>query len=425
MYEKSNINYDSVVTRSAKVSWIAKTEPSPQPKSKFVKLIYELLKDTKIPCKFIFASGETLCLGQCEPKFTVTFHSDNVLKKGFDEYALGQAYVNGEIEIEGSMPSLFETRNYMKGQITTIFMLKMWLRMLFCNPINLNRDSITRHYSFGDDFYLTFVDHKYHIYSHCLFQSDNESLEDAAEHKFATMAKALKLKPGNRLLDIGAGWGAVIRYAGPRDIHVTALTIAEDSYKLHKELIAKSNLSNCEVHLKDFLEHDPKEPYDAIVIFGVIEHIPNYRQFTEKVWKCLKPGGFIYLDASAVLEKYNVSNFVRNYIYPGTHTYLCLPDLIQELLMHGFKLLEVVDETHEYYLTLRHWAQRFDANREIIIKRWGEKVFRSFRLYLWGGSHDMRTRDLQAYHLVAERTLDPGIRPGLFKRFRYFIRSLA
>jgi len=425
MYEMSEVKHSEVVIRDTDATRIAMMAPSLQPKDKFAKLIYKSLKNTKIPCKFIFASGETLRLGKREPEFTVTFHSDSMLKNGFDEYSLGQAYVNGEVEIKGSMPSLFEIRKYMQGKITSFFMIKMWLRILFRNPINLNHDSIAQHYSLGDNFYLIFLDRNYHLYSHCLFKTDNESLEEAAEHKLATMAKALQLKPGMRLLDIGAGWGAVSRYAGPKDIHVTALTIHEDSCKLHQDLIAANNLSNCEVHLEDFLEHDPEEPYDAIVIFGVIEHIPHYRRFTEQVWKCLKPGGRIYLDASAVLEKYNVSNFVRHYIYPGTHTYLCLPDLIQEFLMHGFKVLEVVDETHEYDLTLGHWAQRFDANREVIIKLWGQKVFRAFRTYLWGGSHDMRSRGLQAYHVVAERTEDSGIRPGLFKRIRYFIRSLT
>lgn len=405
--------------------WIVRTEPSPQPKGKYARHLYELLKHTEISCEFNFASGETLRLGQGKPEFTVTFHSDNVFKKGFDEYLLGRAYVNSEIEIEGNVSELFEIRKHMKGEITSLFMFKMWLNLFFRNPINLNRNAIAQHYSFGDDFYLNFVDGKYHLYSHCLFRTNSESLEEAADRKMATMAKSLKLKPGMRLLDIGAGWGAVTRFAGPQDIHVTALTIHEDSCKLHQELIVDKNLSNCKVHFEDFLEHDPEEPYDAIVIFGVIEHIPHYRRFTEQVWKCLKPGGRIYLDASAVLEKYNVSNFVRNYIYPGTHTYLCLPDLIQEFLMHGFKVLEVVDETSEYELTMSHWAQRFDANREVIIKLWGEKVFRAFRIYLWGGCHAMRSRGLQAYHVVAERTEDPGIRPGLFKRIRYFIRSLT
>lgn len=425
MYEMYEVKHDEVVTRGAEAAWAAQAALVQQPKGKCARMIYGLLKDIETPCEFTFASGEILRLGRCEPEFSVTFHSDSVLKKGLDEYLLGQAYVDGAIEIEGSMPSFFEIRPYMKGKLTSFFMLKMWLRMLLRNPINLNRDSIARHYSFGDEFYLTFVDRKYHLYSHSLFQSDNDSLEEAAEHKLATMAKALKLKPGMRLLDIGAGWGAVTRYAGPRDIHVTALTIHKDSLKLHRDLIDTNNFSNCEVLLEDFLEHDPKEPYDAIVIFGVIEHIPHYRHFARQVWKCLKPGGSIYLDASAVLEKYDVSNFVRNYIYPGTHTYLHLPDLIQEFLMHGFKVLEVVDETHEYDLTMSHWAQRFDANRENITRGWGEKVFRFFRMYLWGGSHAMRTRGLQAYHVVAERTDDPGIRPGLFKRIRYFYRSLT
>ena len=404
----------------------APLQPPSRPKGNLARLVYEVLKDTEIPCEFTFASGEKLHLGPPgDPAFTVAFKSDRVLAKELDEYAFGRAYVDGEIEIEGDMRSLFEVRKYLKSEFSTGFLLKMWMRIFLRNPIKLNRESIARHYNFGDDFYLAFIDRKYHLYSHCLFRADDESLEEAAENKFETLTRALQLEPGMRLLDIGAGWGAVTRYAGPRGIKVTGLTIAEDSQRLHEKLIATNNLKDCTIRLEDFLEHVPEQPYDAIVIFGVIEHIPQYRRFAEQVWKCLKPGGRIYLDASAVLEKYKASNFIRQYIYPGTHTYLCLPDLLQEFLMHGFKLHEVVDETHEYDLTLHHWATRFEANREYIVKRWGEQVFRTFRMYLWGGSHAMRTRSLQAYHVVAERTANPGIRPRLVKRLRYFIRSLT
>ena len=399
---------------------------APQPKSDYARLIEAVLKETKIPCAFIFPSGERLHLGpDTEPAFTIIFNSDKVLKKGLSEHAVGQAYVNGDIEVEGDMRSFFEIRQYFKRPVSSAFMLKMWLRMVVRNPINLNRESISQHFNFGDDFYLAFIDRKYHLYSHCHFHNDDESLEEAAEHKFETMSKALELKPGMRLLDIGAGWGAVTRYAGPRDIHVTSLTIAEDSHRLHQDLIETNNLTHCENRLEDFLAHTPAEPYDAIVIFGVIEHIPHYQRFVQQVWKCLKPGGRIYLDASAVEEKYRVSNFVRQYIFPGTHTYLYLPDLVQEFLLHGFRVLETVDEGHDYDLTLHHWAARFEANREVVIKRWGEQVFRAFRMYLWGGSHAMREHTLQAYHVVAQRTENPGIRPGLLKRIRYFIRSLA
>ena len=399
--------------------------PPPQPQCAAARLIHAALADVPIPCQFTFAQGETLRLGPAgEPAFSVVFHSDEVLSKKLDEYAIGRAYVEGQIEIEGDVHAFIDLRQHAKGNVSPGFLLRAYLQLLWSNRLRLNRAAIAHHYNFGDDFYLAFVDRQYHLYSHCLFHDDDETLEQAAEHKFATMAQALHLKAGDRLLDIGAGWGAVTRYAGPRGIHSTALTIAEDSHRLHQDLIAEQGLTNCQILLEDFLEHDPPEPYDAIVIFGVIEHIPHYRDFAAQVWKCLKPGGRIYLDASATREKYKVSNFVRRYIYPGTHTYLCLPDLLQEFLMHGFKVEEVVDETHEYALTLKHWASRFEANRQTVVERWGEAVFRAFRLYLWGGSHAMYNHQLQAYHVVAQRTEDPGIRPNFFKRLLYFIRSL-
>ena len=397
----------------------------PPPKDAVARLLYEGLKDTPIPCQFNFASGEVLNLGPSDgPAFTVTFHSDKPLSRGLNEFAVSQAYIAGELDIEGDMPSFFGIRKYLKGSMSSGFMLKTWLRLFLRNAVRLNRESIAHHYNYGDDFYQTFTDTKYSLYSHCLFDDDDESLEEAAENKFATMVRALDLKAGQRLLDIGSGWAAVTRYGGPRDIHVTALTIAPDSEKLHNRLIEEQGWAHCQVRLEDFLEHAPTEPYDAIVIFGVIEHLPHYRQFVDQVFNCLKPGGRIYLDASASTEKYSVSNFVRQYIYPGTHSYLCLPDLVQEFLMRGFKVLETVDETHEYDLTLYHWARRFEENRAFYVEKWGEAVFRAFRLYLWGGSHAMRSRGLQAYHVVAERTENPGIQPGFFRRLRYFIRSL-
>ncbi len=398
---------------------------SSKPRDPFARAIHELFKDVRAPCRFIFPGGETLRIGGEEPAFTVTFNSDRAFARGVDEFALGRAYVDGDIEIEGRMARFFEIREHMTGDLTPLFLFRMWLRILFRDPIRLNRESIAHHYNFGDDFYLTFVDRDHCLYSHCLFKTGDETLEEAAENKLSLMARRLRLEPGMRLLDIGAGWGAVTRFCGPRGVRVTALTIAEDSYKLHREMIRERNLDQCRVLLEDFLAHRPAEPYDAIVIFGVIEHIPHYRRFCERAWKVLKPGGRIYLDASAVLEKYDVSNFVRHYIYPGTHSYLCLPDLVREFLMHGFNVREIVDETLDYERTLAHWAQRLEESRDTIVQRWGEKVFRIFRLYLWGGSYALRVRDLQAYHVVVERTTSPGIRPGLLKRIRSFIRGLA
>jgi cyclopropane-fatty-acyl-phospholipid synthase len=156
-------------------------------------------------------------------------------------------------------------------------------------------------------------------------------------------------------------------------VHVTSVTLTKDSQIYTQKLIDEMGSENCAVFVEDFLEHEPEEPYDAVVIYGVIEHIPYYRKFCQHLWKCLKPGGLFYLDASATLEKYQMGDFTRTYIWPGTHTLLCVQDMLQELLNHGFDVVRVREETRDYELTMKHWASRFDENKEAITDGWGEK----------------------------------------------------
>jgi cyclopropane-fatty-acyl-phospholipid synthase len=160
------------------------------------------------------------------------------------------------------------------------------------------------------------------------------------------------------------------------------------------------------------------------VIFGVIEHIPNYRRFCERVWSALKPGGRLYLDASATKEKYAAGAFTRQYTWSGPHSCLALQLMVQELLFHGFEVVRVRRETRDYELTMRHWADRFEAKEDEVIERWNEQLYRAFRVFLRGGSHAFKTNRLQAYSVVAERRLDPGPRPGVVRRFGQFAGSL-
>ena len=147
-----------------------------------------------------------------------------------------------------------------------------------------------------------------------------------------TAFRAFDLQPGMRLLDIGAGWGGVFEYGCPRGIHVTGVTTFEDSYRYVKDLIQRNNFSG-EIILQDFLTYHPQEPFDAVVIYGVIEHIPYYRRFFERVWECLKPGGKIYIDGSASKEKYSLSQFARRYLWQGAHSCMCLQEVIREAMV--------------------------------------------------------------------------------------------
>lgn len=390
---------------------------------KISEVVQRAVATSGISCAIVLASGERLRFGEGEPQFTVTFHSDKPLLGPMSELALGEAYMRGEFDIDGDMFAMQEVRSQLQPH-GNLAIAVGFLWQLFAMPATwVNKNAIRQHYELGDDFYLALMDSRYRIYSQCIFERDDETLEEAAEHKLETMWRSLRLEPGMRLLDIGGGWGPVHQYCGPRGVATTSLTIAQDSYDYITALDQRMGLTNCTVKLEDFLVHEPDEPYDAIVIYGVIEHIPNYRRFASRVWRCLKPGGRLYMDGSAAIEKYQSSDFIRRHVWPGAHSFMCLQDVIQELLFHGMDVIETKNETHDYDLTMRHWAERFDAKRDFIVSRWGEPVYRMWRLYLWTGAYGFHVDALQAYHLVAQKRNDRGPRPGLWRRTAQFIRS--
>lgn len=381
-----------------------------------------LLNASGVPYEVELPSGGYIRGGSGLPAFRLKVHSEKALRR-LDEFGLAAAYVEGEIDLEGSMLAVLELRKVMRDRLRFWPTLRFLGELFFRPSTWINKHAIAEHYSLGDDFYLSFTDTDYHFYSHCVFHDDAETLEQAAEHKLEQMFEALQLKPGMRLLDIGGGWGAAIKYCAPRGVHVTSLTVVEDSRRYIERQTRELGLSG-QVRLEDFLVHAPSEPYDAIVIYGVIEHIPMYRRFAEQVWRCLKPGGLLYVDASATKQKFDMSTFTRHYTWHGTHTFLCLQDLMTELLYAGMELVRVKEETRDYELTMRHWAERFDAQRDAIAARWGEKVYRAHRVFLWGGCHAFKYGWLQAYHLVARRGLDPGPSPGVMTRAKQFVTSL-
>lgn len=381
-----------------------------------------LLAGADLPGEIELPDGSTVSVGSGSPVYRVAFRSEQALRTPMTELGIGNAIISGDIEIDGDIGALFEVRKAIQNKIP----LRQKARFLydFVRPTTaMNADAISQHYNKGDDFFLAFVDKRYRFYSHGLFPTGGESLEEASEHKLESMFNGLDLKPGMRLLDIGGGWGGVTEYCGARGVHVTSLTTFEDSARYIRRLIAEKDLPG-EVVLQDFLEHRPSQPYDNAVIYGVIEHIPNYRKFAANLWRVLKPGGRLYLDASAAIQKFGASAFTRQYIWPGAHSFLNLQGLIAEFLYYGFEIVEVKRETHDYELTMGEWARRLDAAREEIIERRGVQTYRIFRLYLWAGTHAFQTNILQAYHVIAERRAEPGPRPSTARRLAQFLASV-
>lgn len=381
-----------------------------------------LLGSLDIPGEIQLPAGNVVKVGNGEPKYRVIFQSESALRTPMTELGVGRAYVSGEIQVEGDLGALFDAREKLKDKMP-LRQKFQFLYDYFRTATAMNSKAVGEHYSRGDDFYLTFIDKRYRFYSQGLFKHPDESIEEASEHKLESMFNSLELKPGQRLLDIGGGWGGVTQYCGARGVHVTTLTLTVDSARYIQRLISERDLPG-EVFLQDFLNYKPEEPFDHVVIYGVIEHLPDYREFARRIWDVLKPGGRIYLDGSAAVTKFAVSSWTRDYIWRGTHTFMTVQDVMAEFLYHGFEVIEVARETKDYELTMLEWAKRLDSAKNEVIAGWGEETYRVFRLFLWGGTHAFKTNALQAYHVVAEKTNSPGPRPSTYRRIIQFLGTL-
>jgi cyclopropane-fatty-acyl-phospholipid synthase len=191
-------------------------------------------------------------------------------------------------------------------------------------------------------------------------------------------------------------------HAGRHGIRVTSLTISKPSEAYIDTLIARDRLP-ASVRLEHLLEHSPDEPYDAIVNLGVTEHLPDYRATLRKYLELLKPGGRIYLDASAARMKYDQSSFLLKHVYPGNGSLVCMHEYLAEVARTPLRLLAVYDDRHNYYLTTRAWAENLDRERAEIEQRWGGELYRKFRLYLWACAQAFNSDVTQAYRWVLQK----------------------
>lgn len=363
-------------------------------------------------------------VGSGDPSYVLTFRTDRTASLPLDDFRLGKAYIDGELDIDGDMAALLDVRDHLADATRPAHVIRFLWQLMVVPATRVNAAAVNYHYTLGDDFYLSFIDSRYRFYSHCLFPTGAESLEDAAERKLESIWQGLQLKPGMRLLDIGGGWGGVTQYCSPRGVPVTSLTLTDGSANYIRHLIDDQRLEG-EVSVQDFLTYRPTYSFDGAAALGVIEHIPQYRRFCQRLWDVLEPGGLLYLDASATKQKWDSSAFVRQYVWPGTHSFLSLHDIVRELLLNGFEVMEVKVETRDYARTMRHWADRFEDAHASIAQGWGERQYRLFRMYLRGGQNAFERNRLQAYHLVARRLVDPGPRPGAARRVRQCLATFG
>ncbi len=372
---------------------------------RIITLIQKHLGDKiSLPFDLHLKGGRTYHFGYGPSSITFTVNDSNGLAAlcSFDELKFCEAYMSGNLDIEGDMLQLPEFRKILTDRHPLHYLLSRMIPM-FIGQMHTNQKAIANHYEHDKDFFLMFMDSS-RCYSQAVYEQDDEALETAQRRKLAFALDACRVKPGDRVLDVGGGWGTFTEHAGMKGIQVTSLTISHKSEQFITDLIHRLQLP-CKVVYQDFFEYTTAEPYDAIVILGVMEHLSDYSTVIRQFQQLLKPGGRIYLDASAFREKYSKPTFISRYIFPGNHSYFCLHDFLAEVAKTDFEVLSVHNDRYSYYLTCKAWAENLDAARDEIVRRWGDRLYRSFRLYLWGSAHAFLSHGLEAFRVVLERPL--------------------
>ena len=346
-------------------------------------------------------------------RFTIALNGPSALRRMFfppTERKLGEAYMFGDFEIEGELFAAIDLARFLwEGwslRDTLRFAPKL-LRLPSRDPVSndqiarlagsrhsVDRDkaAIQYHYDVSNEFYQMWLDEKM-VYSCAYFKDPAEGIDAAQSRKLDYICRKLRLKPGERLLDIGCGWGALIMHAAQHfGVDALGITLSEKQLALANERIEAAGLAGqCRIELLDYRNVDESRPFDKIVSIGMVEHVgrENLPVYFEKAFRCLKPGGVflnhgITLFQAPKVPQYQAKDsFVQQYIFPdGDSQHIAY--VLDVAAQAGFEVRDVESLREHYALTLKNWLARFEAHANAIRDMLGDIGYRRWRIYLAG-----------------------------------------
>ena len=320
-----------------------------------------------------------------------------------------EAYMRGEIQIENAslldfLNMTFENIGRSEINISGRIIKKtlhLWRFLTNYNLPGRSKKNVKHHYDIGEDLYDLFLDKKHRQYSCAYFTSDSESLEEAQQNKINHIIKKLNLKPGEKVLDIGCGWGGMsFEIARQSQCEVTGISLSENQIKYCKEKAKELNLDNqVSFELCDY--RSVKGKYDKIVSVGAFEHFGKkfYRTFFNKVKEILNDNGICLLHTiGSVDEPGPIQPFIQKYIFPGGIV-PSLSDMIVPIEKTGLILSDCETLIHHYDKTLKAWLERFMLNKEKAKYLYNKEFVRMWEFYLSSCSAAFKFRDLVVYQL--------------------------
>jgi cyclopropane-fatty-acyl-phospholipid synthase len=261
-----------------------------------------------------------------------------------------------------------------------------------------------RHYDKGNELFRAMLD-KRMVYS-CAYWKDAADLDGAQEAKLDLICRKLALKPGDRILDIGCGWGSLAKYAAEKyGAKVVGVTVSKEQAALGEELCKGLPV---EIRLLDYRDIDDK--FDHVVSVGMFEHVgyKNYRTYMEKAYNCLKDGGLFLLhtigrdDTSSL----TVDQWIGKYIFPNS----LIPSMKQ--ITTATEGLFIVEDVHNigfhYDATIMSWVKNFDSNWDRLKAHYDNRFYRMWKYYLLSSAGSFRSRYLQVWQIVFSKRGVPG-----------------
>ena len=281
-----------------------------------------------------------------------------------------------------------------------------------------NSDYIQFHYDVGNDFYKLFLGTEM-IYTCGYFKDWSNTLDQAQHDKLDMICRKLQLAPGDRMLDIGCGWGGLICHAAQHfGVKAHGVTLSQQQYEYAKSKIERLGLTDkVSVEICDYADH--QGTYDKISSIGMSEHIgvANYPRYFQKINSLLRDRGLILNHAIARSSKSSKKfsarirperKFLLKYIFPGSE--LIPVGMTSDFLeQSGFEVNDVESWRDHYAITLRHWCKNLSANKERAIELAGAERYRLWVAYLAGGSVGFTAGSIKIYQVVASKKASKGV----------------
>lgn len=315
------------------------------------------------------------------------------------EMNFGDLYSHGDIDVQGDLVHALEALYHAPDRMVTRA-ISRWLGWVQSNGLRDARRNIHHHYDIAADFYKLWLDPQL-VYTCAYFTGEHAGLEEAQQAKMDLVCRKLWLRPGDKVVEAGCGWGALsLHMARHYGVNVKAFNISHEQIEFARERARREGLAS----RVEFIEDDYRNiagRFDVFVSVGMLEHIgqENYQLFGDVIHRAIGDTGRGLLHFIGKTRPQAFSAWIRKRIFPGAYT-PSLSEASKVLEPHEFSVLDVENLRPHYARTIECWLDRYEQSFAQVEERFGRNFARMWRLYLAGSIAAFRLGTLQLFQLV-------------------------